>query len=318
MTPIIPGSCCPSSLIARIVLASVVLGAGAGAADLHARRMEIVQTPNGQETVFRDSVTIVDGSTLITARFARFNESRGVAVVSESVRIVDPRSRVEADSAVYRLDARVTELFGRVRVELDSLSIAAPHLLYFVEEGRVEADDGLEIRTPGNGLTLRGARGRYWMDSRVGEVDSQPELVISEGDSVTAGARTMTWHGEDGSALLAGGVRVGTRATSLTADSLYWWTRADTGVAWGSPRVADSLSSTTGDTIRLAVESGALRRVAVTGGAQGRYRSTGTSEVEVAGEVITIRLERGELDVVEVERLARGWLVERGGGEPGS
>lgn len=292
------------------------LSVPAGAAELYARRMEIVQTPNGQETVFRDSVTIVDGTTLIRAQVARFNESRGVAVVSESVDISSPDAHVLADSAVYLLDARVTELFGAVRIEMDSLTITAPHLFYRVSERRVDADNGLVIRTRNDGLRLRGARGRYDMDRKEGEVDSLPVLVLGGEDSVIATSRTMTWQGNGATALLSGDVRVGTRSAGLSADTLLYWTRPDTGVAWGSPRVSDSTGNTEGDTIRLAVVDGALRRVEVTGNAKGHYATSGASVVDVAGEVIRVLLENGELAVIEVEHLTRGWLVESGMVEP--
>ena len=126
-----------------------LLCSAAGAADLHARRMEIIQTPEGQVTVFRDSVRIVDGATRISAGLARFNESLGIAVVSDSVFIEDADARVRADSAVYYLDGRESELFGSVRVELDSLVIDAPRLLYLVAERRVEAAAGMTLTALG-------------------------------------------------------------------------------------------------------------------------------------------------------------------------
>jgi lipopolysaccharide export system protein LptA len=245
-------------------------------------------------------------------------------VVSDSVCIRSPDAIVHADSAVYFLDARLIELFGRVRVEMDSLTITAPHLLYLVGDQRIDADDGMTVFARGDGTRLRGARGRYFIDRKVGEVDSLPVLELRSqsadshpvSDGVTATARAMMWYGADETTLLAGDVRVGTGTSALTADSLRYWTQADTGVAWGGPRIADSASSTGGDTIRLAVRGGALRLVEVVGGASGQYRAAGSSDVEVSGEVIRIRFEQGELDVVEVERMTRGWLVQRGG--PGS
>ncbi|HDR00438.1 MAG TPA: hypothetical protein ENN51_09175 [candidate division WOR-3 bacterium] len=289
----------------------------AGAADLYARRMEVVQTPEGQVTVFRDSVRIVDGATRISAGLARFNESLGIAVVSDSVCIEDADTRVRADSAVYYLDGRESELFGSVRVELDSLAIDAPRLLYLVAERRVEATAGMTITALDRGFSVTGAQGRYLMDSRVGEVDSLPVMVLNRGEvedggePVKATARRMTWTGGDETALLAGEVRVGAGKSALTADSLRYWTRADTGLAWGEPRIADSLSSTEGDTIRLRVEDGELRGVTVSGRARGHY-SSGMNEIGVAGGGISIRLEQGELDRIEVVAMTRGWLVNRG------
>lgn len=306
--------------MSRLVLFVLLVRVAVGAADLNARRMEIVQTPEGQETVFRDSVRIVDGATRIFAGLARFNESRGRATISDSVFIEDAETRVWADSAIYYFDGQLTELYGAVRVELDSVAINAPRLLYSVGERRVDAEDGLTITTLDHGFEVTGARGRYFMDRRVGEVDSLPVLVLdrqADGgeEPVTATARKMTWFDADETALLAGDVRVGTGASALTADSLRYWIRADTGLAWGDPRIADTLSSTEGDTIGIEVVGGSLHRVRVSGDARGRYATAGANEVEVAGGVIRIRLDAGELDVIEVERMSRGWLVTRAGNE---
>ncbi|MFO7638031.1 MAG: hypothetical protein R6X14_01820 [bacterium] len=302
-------------------MAVVLTSSIAAAADLHARKMEIIQTPEGQVTVFSDSVTIADGSTLIEAQLVRLNESRGVAVVSDSVRISSPEANIRADSALYFLDARVTELFGRVRVEMDSLVITAPHLYYLVGEKRVDATSGLTLHTASDGMRLRGARGSYWLDRKVGEVDSLPVVVWGGGvdagqqdvDSVTATARNITWLGIEEAAVLAGDVRVGTGRSALTADSLRYWTRGDTGIAWGDPHIADTLGSTEGDTIHLLVRDGALYRVVVAGTARGRYATAGSGDVEVAGRLIRIRFDQGELDVIEVESMSYGRLVQRGG-----
>lgn len=287
------------------------------AADLHARRMEIVQTPEGQVTVFRDSVEILDGSTRISAGRAMFNERLGIAVVSDSVSIEEPGVRVFADSAIYYLDGREAELFGSVRVELESLVVEAPHLHYHIRDRRVEASAGLTVYVPDRGLSVDGLRGRYFINRRIGEVDSLPVMRLKPDEAsrsdgaVQATANTIVWSGWDQTVLLVGEARVSAASSKLTADSLWYWIGADSGVAWGEPRLADSLSSTLGDTISFVVEEGSLRRLAVVGSARGHYKA-GASEIGVLGERIDIRLYRGELESVEVFAMTRGWLVNLG------
>ncbi len=290
----------------------------AAAADIYARRMQIVRTLDGQETWFEDSVSITDGATRITAGAARFNETQGVAVVSDSVFIENPDALVWADSAVYRFDERTTRLYGDVRVEQDSMVITAPRLYYSIAEKRVDADSGIVVVNTGRGFRLCGMTGTYDLGRSVGSVDSLPVLVLGKkDDSLRITARTITWSGQEERTIISGAVRVGDEKSRLECDTLVYFSGPDSGVAWGEPRIADSLNHTEGDTIWLHVRDGALDEVAVAGDARGSYRTGTGNEVRVAGGVIRILLEHGEVSVIEVEDMTSGRLVRGAGTSDG-
>lgn len=283
-------------------------------ADIYARKMEIVRTPEGHETVLEDSVSIIDGSTRILAGRARLNENIGRAVVADSVFIETPDALIWADSAVYLMNERVTHLYGDVVVRQDSVLISAPRLSYSAAAKSVVADSGLTVRGTVQGYELRGARGSYDLDRAVGVVDSEPRFVHSrEDDSVTVVARAMTWFEDEGRALAVDRVRVAAGRATLECDTLTFFPGTDSGLAVGGPSVSDSLSRTAGDTIVINLGEGQLRRVAIAGRAAGRYETEGGDEISVSGRVIRMLFRDGELDRVLVEALTDGVLVRRGG-----
>ncbi len=301
-----------SSVMRRASCVVLLLAAAANGADIYARRMEIIKTPEGQETVFRDSVSITDGDTRITARRARINEQLGVAVIADFVFIETPDALVWADSAVYLMAEKRTELFGNVRVQQESLLITAPVLFYSIPDRLVEAGSGLVIRSSGRDFELTGERGWYDLAGDTGVVDSSPVLVQATGDdSVIVTAQCMSWHDLESRAVAQGGVRVGSGRAALLCDTLSFFPGSDSGMALGNPQVSDSLSRTAGDTITILLDQGQLDIVTVSGNAQGHYVTEGEDEVEFSGQSIRIEFDQGEAVRVEVERLASGKLVRR-------
>jgi len=295
-----------------VVLLCCVSVLAAWSADIYAIKMEIVQTPEGQETVFQDSVSITDGETQITAGQARLNEQLGRAVIADSVIIASPDAVVYADSAVYLTEERRTHLYGNVRVVQDSLLIAAPRLVYLIPERMVVIDTSLVVEGSGRGFRLSGERGSYDLDAHVGVVDSSPVLVrLTDGDSVTVIARQVRWHEDRQEAQAEDGVRVFSGQAELSCDLLLFYPEADSGFAVGSPAVTDSVSRTAGDTIVMLLTEGHLSGVMIRGGATGSYRTDADELVEVAGELIRIGFASGELIRIEVEGLTSGRLVRK-------
>ena len=163
---------------AGLVLAGLALCVGlSDAAQLNAKHMSIERTPEGDATVFRDSVVINDGDTHITANLARMYEGKGLALISDAVHITNPDAQVWADSARYHFSDKLAELFGNVRVRQESLNIRAPKLLYRSKEKSVRADSGVALENLSRSFRLTGRKGTYDMDSDVGVVDSSPVLT---------------------------------------------------------------------------------------------------------------------------------------------
>jgi lipopolysaccharide export system protein LptA len=260
-------------------------------------------------------VVIADGSTRITAGFARLSEAKGIAVVSDSVFIQSPDALIWADSATYRLNEKVTELFGGVRVRQESLEILAPMLSYSVAERKVFCPTGLVVQSEQRDFRLVGDNGTYDLGSETGVVDQNPRMVQTGGgaDSVVGIAQEMRWFARESRALAAGDVDVSSGQSRLECDSLVYFAAVDSGHAWGSPRLSDSSSTAQGDSIAFLVRSGRLKTVTIQGNATSHYLTTSGERIDVSGRSIVILLEGGEVAVIEVHELLSGALVRAGG-----
>jgi lipopolysaccharide export system protein LptA len=296
------------------MLAGLALCVGlSDAARLNAKHMSIERTPEGDATVFRDSVVITDGDTRITANLARMYEGKGLALISDAVHITNSDAQVWADSARYHLSDKLAELFGNVRVRQESLDIRAPKLLYRSKERSVLADSGVLLENINRSFRLTGRKGTYDMDSDVGVVDSSPVLSWRRGkDSARVTSRQMFWYEKESRALAQGDVRLKSGATELECDTIKFISGPDSGMALGGPRVRDSASRASGDTMVFQVRNGALEWVTIRNRATGEYRTEAGDSIVVAGKSIELRVAGGGIDRVEVSELTSGQLIRTG------
>ena len=229
------------------------------ASKLAAKHMSIERTPDGDATVFRDSVVVTDEDTRITADLARMYEGKGLALISGAVHIINPDAQIWADSARYHLSDKMAELFGNVRVRQESLDIRAPKLLYQSREKSVLADSGVVLENVNRSFRLTGRKGTYDLDGDVGVVDSSPVLTWRrDKDSARVTSRQMFWYEKTSRALAQGEVRLKSGATELECDTVDFMSGPDSGLALGKPRVRDSVSRASGDTMTFQVRNGAL------------------------------------------------------------
>ena len=289
------------------------------AARLNAKHMSIERTPEGDATVFRDSVVITDGDTRITANLARMYEGKGLALISDAVHITNSDAQVWADSARYHLSDKLAELFGNVRVRQESLDIRAPKLLYRSKERSVLADSGVLLENINRSFRLTGRKGTYDMDRDVGVVDSSPVLTWGvgrgargEGREAMVTSRQMFWYEKESRALAQGDVRLKSGATELECDTIKFISGPDSGMALGGPRVRDSASRASGDTMVFQVRNGALEWVTIRNRATGEYRTEAGDSIVVAGKSIELRVAGGGIDRVEVSELTSGQLIRTG------
>jgi lipopolysaccharide export system protein LptA len=300
----------------RAVLVAAALAFGVGfavAARLNAKHMSIERTPEGDATVFRDSVVITDGDTRITANQARMYEGKGLALISDAVHITNPDAEIWADSARYHLAGKLAELFGNVRVRQESFDIRAPKLLYRSKEKSVLADSGVVLENINRSFRLTGTRGTYDLNSDVGVVDSSPVLIWRrDKDSARVTSRQMTWYQKGSRAIAQGEVRLKSGATELECDTIDFTSGPDSGLALGGPRVRDSVSRASGDSMTFQVRNGSLERVTIRNRASGEYRTEGGDSIVVAGRAIELRISGGAIDQVEVTDLSSGQLIRAG------
>jgi lipopolysaccharide export system protein LptA len=285
------------------------------ASRLSAKHMSIERTPEGDATVFRDSVVVTDEDTRITAGLARMYEGKGLALISDAVHITNPDAEIWADSVRYHLSDKLAELFGNVRVRQESLDIRAPKLLYQSREKSVRADSGVVLENVNRSFRLTGRAGTYDLDVDVGVVDSSPVLTWRrDKDSAQVTSRQMSWYEKGSRALAQGDVRLKSGATELECDTIDFTSGPDSGLALGKPRVRDSVSRASGDTMTFQVRNGTLERVTIRNRATGEYRTEGGDSIVVAGRAIELRVAGGAIDQVEVTDLTSGQLIRPGKG----
>jgi lipopolysaccharide export system protein LptA len=283
------------------------------ASNLSAKRMSIERTREGDATVFRDSVVVTDDGTRITASTARMYEGRGLALIQDAVHITNPDAQIWADSVRYRFSDKLAELFGNVRVSQESLDIRAPKLLYLSQERLVRADSGLELENVNRSFRLTGRKGTYDLEGDVGVVDSTPMLTWRrDKDSARVTSRRMSWYEKESRARAQGDVLLKSGATELECDTIEFISGPDSGLALGGPRVRDSVSRASGDTMTFQVRNGGLERVTVLNRATGEYRTEGGDSIVVAGKSIELRVANGAIDQVEVRELSSGQLIRTG------
>jgi lipopolysaccharide export system protein LptA len=283
------------------------------ASRLSAKHMSIERTPEGDATVFRDSVVVTDEDSRITANLARMYEGKGLALISGAVHITNPDAQIWADSARYHLSDKMVELFGNVHVRQESLDIRAPKLLYQSREKSVLADSGVVLENINRSFRLTGRKGTYDLNGDVGMVDSSPVLIWRrDKDSARVTSRQMFWYEKTSRALAQGDVRLKSGATELECDTVDFTSGPDSGLALGNPRVRDSVSRASGDTMTFQVRNGALERVTIRNRATGEYRTEGGDSIVVAGRTIELRVAGGAIDQVEVADLTSGQLIRTG------
>jgi lipopolysaccharide export system protein LptA len=283
------------------------------ASNLSAKHMSIERAPGGDATVFRDSVVVTDEGTRITANLARMYEGRGLALIQDAVHITNPDAQMWADSVRYRFSDKLAELFGNVRVRQESLDIRAPKLLYRSKEKLVRADSGVMLENINRSFRLTGRKGTYDLDNDVGVVDSSPVLTWRrDKDSAHVTSREMFWYEKASRARAQGDVRLRSGATELECDTIEFTSGPDSGLALGRPRVRDSVSRASGDTMTFRVKDGGLERVTILNRATGEYRTEGGDSIVVAGKSIELTVAGGAIDQVEVRQLSSGQLIRTG------
>jgi len=177
----------------------------------------------------------------------------------------------------------------------------------------VRADSGVVLENINRSFRLTGRKGTYDLNGDVGVVDSSPVLIWRrDKDSARVTSRQMSWFEKTSRALAQGDVRLKSGATELECDTVDFTSGPDSGLALGNPRVRDSVSRASGDTMTFQVRNGALERVTIRNRATGEYRTEGGDSIVVAGRAIELRVAGGAIDQVEVTDLTSGQLIRTG------
>lgn len=205
-----------------------------------------------------------------------------------------------ADSAVDFDRLGRLELFGGVRYRDTIRTLVSERLTYFEAEGRVEAHKDVVLTRLRSGSVLRGPRVEFFRVPERGDrtvATGRPHMTLRGLGSATepfeVDANRAEFEGEE-TARAWGQVLIRRSDLEARADSSFFELLAGAGTLHGSPRVRGEAYELIGDSIRVRLEGGELRRVHALGGA----RATGERFRLRAGQVVA------DVSEGEVEELA--------------
>ena len=282
------------------------------AADIEAGKMEILNTDEGRVTVFKEGVTIIDRDTKITARNARFYEKKDLAIVYDSVKIVNPSAVVKSETADYYLSERKTILKGNVSVVQESLEISAPELLVEYQNDRASAKKSFVITEKPHSIQITGKTGEYFLNTEEGMIDSLPNLTVKKNETLEVTSQKLSFKNKDNLAEASGKVIVISGKAILYCETLIYNWAKDSGAAFGKPILREDKNEVKGKTFYFFTKDGELQRMEIKDEANGYYYNEENDRIEIGGEMLGLLFSEGKTNSINVKNLKLGKLYRRG------
>lgn len=280
------------------------------AADISAPKMEIIDSPQGRMTVFPQGIIITDKDTKITGKNAVFYEKENKAKISDSLLIVSPQFSITADTAYYSFAEKKTILRGEVRVESETLRIETPTLIFEQGKNLVKAQDSVIIKEKLQNLTIFSKVGEYNFNEALGMIDSFPTLQIERSDTTIIHSKKMILKNRQSQFLAIDSVSATTGKTILRCDTLLFYIKEDSGVAFGNPKILDKQNQISGKTIKFyfsqdennqqSQEKSALKTVKILEAANANYLTEDGGKLDVQGNIFSINYKNGDVDNIIV------------------
>jgi len=280
------------------------------AADISAPKMEIVDTPDGRTTVFPQGITIIDKDNKITGKYAVFYEKENRAIISDSVKIVNPQLKIIADTAFYSFAEKKSNLTGKVQVESETLKIETPNLTFEQSRNFVKAQDGVKIREKLQNLTVIGKIAEYNFTDGLGTVDSSPTLYIERSDTTVIQSTKMILKNKESQFLALDSVTAKAGNTILTSDTLLFFIKDDSGIATGNPKIFDNKNIILGKTIKFyfgeddsmgsSTDRTVLKTIKILESASANYVTSDSGRLEVEGNIFSINYKDGDIENIRV------------------
>jgi lipopolysaccharide export system protein LptA len=280
------------------------------AADISAPKMEILDTPEGRVTSFPQGITITDKDAIITGKNALFYERDNRAKIFDSLLINTPQFKITADTAYYQFTEKKSMLKGNVKVESETLLINTPILTF--EQGRnlVKAHDSVSLKEKQQNLTIESKYGEYNFTDAVGIADSSPTLYIERSDTTVIKSNKMMLDNKNDKFFAIDSVSAVSAKSTLKCDTLLFFIKEDSGLAYGHPRVFDSKNQINGNLIKFYFaktdsqqniqDKTSLKNVKVLQAANATYTTDDGGILEVFGNIFSISYKNGDIDYITV------------------
>ena len=282
------------------------------AADIEAGKMEILNTDEGRVTVFKEGVTIIDRDTKITARNAYFYEKKDLAIVFDSVKIINPSAVVKSDTANYYLNERKTILKGNVSVIQESLEITAPELLVEYQKDRASTKKSFVITEKSHSIQITGKTGEYFLAKEEGRIDSLPYLTVKKDETLQVTSQILSFKNKENSAEAIDKVKVISGKAILHCDTLIYNWAKESGVAFGKPILKENKNEVNGKMFYFFTQKGKLEKMEIRDEANGHYYNEENDRIEIGGEILGLQFTNGKTNSISVKNLKLGKLYRRG------
>ncbi|MEX2089735.1 MAG: OstA-like protein, partial [Bacteroidota bacterium] len=160
--------------------------------------------------------------------------------------------KIWCDSALRYMAVNKLELYGRVRIVRDSVTLLAPEAVYFGNEQRSEMKHG--VRLLKGSMVLTASFGEYFTEEK--RARFMDDVRVVDASSLTTANTLLFFEGEEKSIAL-GNVRVINTENHLTVygDSLVNFDRLNYAVVSGNPRMVQVDTASDGRIDTLVVVS---------------------------------------------------------------
>ncbi len=277
-------------------------------ANFQSDKMEILNTDEGRITVFKGNVVITEADTRITAQNAALYQTRGLALVSDTVVILTPEAKITADTAFYYLEAAKTVLKGTPRIFHETQVIEADSLVFDHRTGTAYTDQTVFITDTTKNLTIQGRNAEYNLKTEIAHLRTEPVLTIKRDSLITVTSQRMDLAAKEGVTQAVGNVILSSGKTTLFCDSLVYYYKKNFGLGLGSPKITDGENTATSNTVRFYTENEQLVRIELEENGHGEYFTDNGDRIEIEGYRITIFLNKNKVDRLVVERPTLGNL----------
>ncbi|MEO0076246.1 MAG: LptA/OstA family protein [candidate division WOR-3 bacterium] len=277
----------------KILISGLVLVASLTlfAADITAPKMELIDSENGRLTVFPEGIVISDKDMKITGKRAIFFEKDNRAIIKDSLTITNPQYTITADSAIYSFTEKISVLQGNVVVESDTLEIRTNELIFDQRQNLVKSQQGLVIKEKRQNILVSSKIGEYDFNQALGITDSLPTLFIFRSDTTVISSKKMVLDNNQYQYYAVESVTVKNKDSYLYCDTLLFFVKEDSGVAFANPRISENENQLSGekiwfyfdsqDSVLNGNESKSLNKIRVDNNVNAKYFTKENGVVEI-------------------------------------
>lgn len=261
------------------------------AADITAPKMELIDSENGRLTVFPEGIVISDKDMKITGKRAIFFEKDNRAIIKDSLTITNPQYTITADSAIYSFTEKISVLQGNVVVESDTLEIRTNELIFDQRQNLVKSQQGLVIKEKRQNILVSSKIGEYDFNQALGITDSLPTLFIFRSDTTVISSKKMVLDNNQYQYYAVESVTVKNKDSYLYCDTLLFFVKEDSGVAFANPRISENENQLSGekiwfyfdsqDSVLNGNESKSLNKIRVDNNVNAKYFTKENGVVEI-------------------------------------